>query len=353
MSGGRGASDPPITYQGPYDAARTYLPRQIVTLAGVGYLSLSKQTGVSPPDPVHWLSLGGGALVGEPDTNNPNGLFIPTLTAAITDAAVWANLRASNAIRLAYLELNLLTAPTAATTTNNMALTVHDAFGASATLPMSSTARYFAYDLSAADKKVYTPNGSGGGVGEHKCFWSRFKPTADITISAVQVSCNNVLTAAGAGSSKSLEITDASGNILAETAPFTAALTSSEGNFGPVFSFLAPVTLPMSVDYYLGVRQYDIAGGAHGLQPTYQPGSPTGATVPVGLDSIRKSDTLGDVFANSTFLAGSNGTIGMNLIGSTSGLRLSGPVHVDLVVNGTGGTPGSGLNARFGWRQST
>lgn len=61
MSGGRGAGDPPVTYQGAYDATRTYLPRQLVTNVGVPYMSLSKQTGVAPPGAT-WLTLGAGGF---------------------------------------------------------------------------------------------------------------------------------------------------------------------------------------------------------------------------------------------------------------------------------------------------
>lgn len=55
-----GAGDPPVTYQGEYDPAVTYLPRQLVTVADTPYLSLAKQTGVAPPGAT-WLSFGGGS----------------------------------------------------------------------------------------------------------------------------------------------------------------------------------------------------------------------------------------------------------------------------------------------------
>lgn len=49
MSGGRGAGNPPLTYEGDYDTAQTYLPRQVVKVAGKAFMSLAKQTGVDPP----------------------------------------------------------------------------------------------------------------------------------------------------------------------------------------------------------------------------------------------------------------------------------------------------------------
>lgn len=62
MSGGRGAGDRPLTYAGEYEVARTYLPREVVKTGGGVFMALSKHDGIAPPDPAHWLVLGGPVL---------------------------------------------------------------------------------------------------------------------------------------------------------------------------------------------------------------------------------------------------------------------------------------------------
>lgn len=61
MSGGRGASDPPVTFQGAYDASRTYLPRQMVTSGGAMYMAVARTLGHAPStsEVTPWQPLGG------------------------------------------------------------------------------------------------------------------------------------------------------------------------------------------------------------------------------------------------------------------------------------------------------
>lgn len=57
----KGAKDRPVTYAGAYDATRTYLPRELVTDAGLVYMALAMSTGATPAtSPTAWLHLGGG-----------------------------------------------------------------------------------------------------------------------------------------------------------------------------------------------------------------------------------------------------------------------------------------------------
>lgn len=58
----RGASDRPVTFQGEYNSAITYHPRQMITYVGGIYMAVARSTG-STPDPMSttpWLPLGGG-----------------------------------------------------------------------------------------------------------------------------------------------------------------------------------------------------------------------------------------------------------------------------------------------------
>lgn len=60
MSGG--ARPRPVTYSGPWDSTRTYLPLEIATEDGAPYLSIATSLNVTPSsDPTKWLLLGGGA----------------------------------------------------------------------------------------------------------------------------------------------------------------------------------------------------------------------------------------------------------------------------------------------------
>lgn len=81
MSDGRGGGDLPLTYQGTYDATRTYLPRQVVKVGDHPYMALSKILGFAPPDPAHWLDLGGAAvtLASLGGSRSTVGLGLPSL----------------------------------------------------------------------------------------------------------------------------------------------------------------------------------------------------------------------------------------------------------------------------------
>lgn len=54
----RGAGDRPLTYVGPYDSDRTYLPREVVDFEGGAFMATAKTVGHPPRDRTYWMPLG-------------------------------------------------------------------------------------------------------------------------------------------------------------------------------------------------------------------------------------------------------------------------------------------------------
>lgn len=83
---GNGAGDPPLTYQGAYDATRTYLPRQVVTSGSSVYMAVATTAGHTPTasEMTPWLPLGGAGDTG--DVISTIGAGLPSLlTRALGD----------------------------------------------------------------------------------------------------------------------------------------------------------------------------------------------------------------------------------------------------------------------------
>lgn len=71
MSRGAGNHAAPLTYSGDYDPDRTYLPREVVVSSGSVFMALSKHSGIEPPDPAHWLVLGGPVIFRSNEADGP------------------------------------------------------------------------------------------------------------------------------------------------------------------------------------------------------------------------------------------------------------------------------------------
>jgi hypothetical protein len=289
------------------------------------------------------------------DALMPSGLYIPSV-AAISDLAVWANLRSSGAVRLRQLELNLTAAAAAADVTNYFGVRVRDTSGNSVTVGMTGTGRRFSTDLYGVDVKGSLAINGSGGLGQAYGYWQRFRPSSDMTVSALFFASNNAESLKdGRGAAKVYEVLDSTGaTVLASSLPTTAQISNGgvSQTFGQAVSFQQAYTLKQNTDYWIGCRLLD-ATNAWQPNARFEGGATVGGTSNQGANG-KMITVAGQTFAQAVD-SGSGGTFAMpfGLVGTVGGLRLVGDVHVDIVSAGTGGTPTTGgVNLRANWTQS-
>lgn len=271
------------------------------------------------------------------DALAPSGLFLPGALAAATDAAVLRQVSASGVSFLRMVEANLKTGATAADATNNVAVRVRGGSSGQKDLALSDTSRHFSWSATDAVNLGSTAGNSNNPASNGRR--ARYKALSTLTVASLTFATREDSTATN-GMSFVGYIWSADGStVLGQTVGFSGPVSTVNFTQTTSRAMVNPVTIPAGTEFMVGI----ITNGA-GNAPQWvaSNGAYTGQlTTPA---AARVENYNGAVWSD---VSGSFAPLSVMLGGTTPGIQMVGDLHLDLVANGTGGTPGADLNLRF------